>query len=178
MALITRFTRLFQADLHAVLDRVEEPDVLLKQAVREMQEDVARDEQRLHGLNHGRRHLLDRQTDLEQSLSQFEEELDVCFTSGNDDLARTLIKRKLETQHTLKNLSHKRRSLETSLDELQARLVENRGRLDAMRQKADLLLENDMGRQRERCWTVPTAVIRNEDVEVAFLREKQQRNLP
>ena len=44
MALITRISRLFQADLHAVLDRIEEPDLLLRQAVREMQDDLARDE--------------------------------------------------------------------------------------------------------------------------------------
>src|SRR5687767_9840646 len=31
MALIDRLARLFQADLHAVLDRIEEPEVLLRQ---------------------------------------------------------------------------------------------------------------------------------------------------
>ena len=37
MALITRISRLFTADFHAVLDRIEEPDVLLKHAIREME---------------------------------------------------------------------------------------------------------------------------------------------
>ena len=37
MALVTRLSRLFQADFHAVLDRIEEPDLQLRQAVREMQ---------------------------------------------------------------------------------------------------------------------------------------------
>ena len=41
MALITRVSRLFQADFHAVLDRIEEPEVLLRQAVREMEEELA-----------------------------------------------------------------------------------------------------------------------------------------
>ena len=44
MALITRVARLFRADFHAVLDRVEEPDILLRQAIREMEDDLARDE--------------------------------------------------------------------------------------------------------------------------------------
>ena len=34
MAIVTRLTRLFRADAHAVLDRLEEPEVLLRQAVR------------------------------------------------------------------------------------------------------------------------------------------------
>ena len=46
MALINRMSRLFTADVHAVLDRIEEPDVLLKHAVREMEEELARGEQR------------------------------------------------------------------------------------------------------------------------------------
>ena len=36
MALINRMSRLFTADIHAVLDRIEEPNVLLKHAIREM----------------------------------------------------------------------------------------------------------------------------------------------
>ena len=40
MALITRISRLFQADFHAVLDRIEEPEQLLKQAIREMEDSL------------------------------------------------------------------------------------------------------------------------------------------
>ena len=66
MALITRVSRLFRADLHAVLDRIEEPDVLLRQAVREMEEALARDEQRLKALNYERVQLLSRESEIEQ----------------------------------------------------------------------------------------------------------------
>src|SRR5262247_3541760 len=52
MALINRMSRLFTADVHAVLDRIEEPDVLLKHAVREMEEELARGEQRARVLGH------------------------------------------------------------------------------------------------------------------------------
>ena len=37
MALINRLSRLFKADFHAVLDQIEEPELLLKQAIREME---------------------------------------------------------------------------------------------------------------------------------------------
>ena len=36
MALINRISRLFQADFHAVLDQIEEPEQILKQAIRDM----------------------------------------------------------------------------------------------------------------------------------------------
>ena len=41
MPLVDRVARLFRADLHAVMDRIEEPDVLLRQALREMEEELA-----------------------------------------------------------------------------------------------------------------------------------------
>jgi len=43
-----------------------------------------------------------------------------------------------------------------------------------MRQKADLLAVDEADRRDER-WTGPDVGIRDEDVEVAFLREKQRR---
>jgi phage shock protein A len=104
MALITRVSRLLRADLHAVLDRVEEPEVLLKQAMREMEEVLTRDEQRIKVLPHEHRQLLTRETDVERSLDEIAGELDVCFESGKDDLACAVIRRTLEAQRLLKVL--------------------------------------------------------------------------
>ena len=50
MALMTRVARLFRADVHAVLDRLEEPDVLLRQAIREMEESLAADREQARRL--------------------------------------------------------------------------------------------------------------------------------
>ena len=50
MALITRVTRLFAADMNAVIDQIEEPEMMLKQSLREMQETLAVSEQRLKNL--------------------------------------------------------------------------------------------------------------------------------
>ena len=176
MALITRISRLFQADLHAVLDRIEEPDLLLRQAVREMEDDLARDEQSMKVLNHDLDQLGSREADIEQSLAELEEELEVCFASGKDDLARVLIKRKLERLRLQKYLSHKRDQLHQTLNGLRSRLQENRTRLESMRQKAELLAEDTVSESGDDIWSSPDIVVGDEDVEVAFLREKQKRS--
>lgn len=175
MPLITRVSRLFRADLHAVLDRIEEPDVLLRQAVREMEEELVHDEQRARVLKHEYGQLTARQTELERSLDEIEEELTVCFEAGEDDLARALIRRKLEAQRFAKFLSRKRDSLEESLGSLKARLDENRARLDGMQQKAELLAEDEASHHNEDSLSAPDFSVRDEDVEVAFLREGQKR---
>jgi phage shock protein A len=122
MALITRVSRLFRADFHAVLDRIEEPDVLLRQAIREMEEALAGDEQRIRILNHEQGQLLARSRDLDQSLSDIEKELDICFNADKDDLARALIRRKLEAQRLNKHLSRRCETLQQTLTGLQAQL--------------------------------------------------------
>ena len=61
---------------------------------------------------------------------------------------------------------------------LGARLDENRARLESTRQKLDVLVEDDAPSRAEEGWTIPELSIREEDVEVAYLREKQKRSQP
>jgi len=178
MALISRLSRLFQADLHAVLDRIEEPDVLLRQAVREMEEELAGDEQRLKFLDHELKQLGNREAQLEQALGEIEEEIDICFNSDKEDLARALIRRKLEALRFRKFLAQKRETLEQTVTGLDTRLEENRARLDSMHQKAELLAQENNTVHVENSWNAPDIRIPDEDVEVAFIREKQRRNRP
>jgi phage shock protein A len=175
MALITRLARLFRADLHAVLDRIEEPAVLLRQAIREMEEALAGDERRTQVLQHEQGQLLARQAEIDQTLSGIEAELDICFASGKDDLARVLVRRRLEAQRFVTFLTRKREALEHSLAACATRLEENRTRLNSMRQKAELLAEDDTPEPVEPGWSSPDMSVRDEDVEVAFLREKHRR---
>lgn len=176
MALITRVSRLFQADFHAVLDRIEEPDVLLRQAVREMEEELARDEQRSKVLQLEQRQLTGRESELKRSLHDIEAELDTCFEAGNDDLVRACIRRRLEVQRFGKHLSRTLVALGETLDDLNTRIRENRTRLESMRQKAELLAGEIARTPPAENWTVPDINVRDEDVEVALLREKQHRS--
>lgn len=172
MALITRISRLFQADFHAVLDRIEEPDIQLKQAIREMQFELLQDEQRLALMQHEAESLSDRAAQSKHQLSEFGTELDICFSAKKEDLARDLIRRKLETERQLNTTALQSKANQTSLKNLQQRLDENRQSLDNMKQKLDLLTDNaDRPVEDHNSNTV----IRNEEIEIAFLREKQKR---
>lgn len=175
MPLINRVTRLFTADLHAVLDRIEEPEVLLKQAIREMEDELALAERRIKTLNDEGAELSRRIEEIEGSLATMDEELDVCFASGEDDLARTLIRRKLETDRFLAVLTQRRTANEKSLTEQQTSLDENRSHLESLRQKAELMTEDTRG-QREEFRAGGAFSVGNDEVEVAFLREKQRRS--
>jgi phage shock protein A len=170
MALINRMSRLFTADVHAVLDRIEEPDVLLKHAVREMEEELARGEQRVRALAHERETLDERQAKTAACLADLGQQLDVCFESGNEDLARKVIKRRLETERFERNVAERRAALEKELVALRAAVEEQREQLDVMRQKAELLATTAADDFASGDFAVGEA-----DVEVALLRERQKR---
>lgn len=178
MALITRITRLFRADLHAVLDRLEEPDVLLKQAVREMEEALSNDERRLKALTLERDQRLAREADLQQSLGSLGEELDLCFAAEKDDLARALIRRQLESERLAKALGRQRATLEQGLATLEVQVVANRARLEAMRQQAALMATDEERSRPEEVWSATPLGVCDEEVEVALLRERQKRRRP
>ncbi len=179
MALIKRVARLFQSDMHAVLDRIEDPESLLKHAIREMEEDLRRDSLQAKILAAEHEQVSGQIEKTGQMLIQFDEELDLCFDSGKDDLARSLVRRKLETGQISTRLSTQRTTLVKSQSELKSRIAENSSLLESMKQKVDLVTSSHKPEQ-DRYWSIgdlntqPT--IGDEDVEVAFLREQRRRS--
>ena len=188
MAIINRITRLFRADLHAVLDRIEEPDALLRQSVREMTTAIDDDERHLQQLERSQLQLSRQQEQLQTSQQQLAQELEVCFTAEQDELARGLVRRRLETEQRLFVLDRNHDITATSIDDLTQRLRQNRARLAAVEQKLALLPAAAIGSECStdgrgdgpggHTTTGNTAnFISDDEVEVAFLAAKQQRVL-
>lgn len=179
MALINRISRLFKADFHAVLDRIEEPEQLLKQAIREMDDELAASEQRIRQCAHEQQMLASRKNDLGEKLVEFEQELDLCFASGKDDLARNIIRRKLETQRVLKRLNAAEQANDKFLTEQRAELDTNRAALESLKQKAEIFAQHAPRGDTRSCgdtqWTAQELTVSDSDIEVAFLREQNAR---
>ena len=137
-------------------------------------------EQRIRCLHQEQHQLSVKEDDIEQALSSLDEEMDICFASGKDELARKLVKRKLEAQFQLKRVAVSHRAGGTTLAELQTAVAEHHTHLDIMRQKAELLLErNESGASlpgRRGEFVPGECTIKEEDVELAFIREQQRRS--
>jgi phage shock protein A len=178
MALITRISRLFRADFHAVLDQLEEPELLLRQAIREMEDDLSAREQKIRLTTHEREQLRTRRQELERSLAELDGELELCFASHKDDLARNLIRRKLEAERLSRHLASRDSSAEKQLAEECKLLEEHRMTLEGFRQKAEIFAR----RPRALAGAIDATdilgrelVVSDDEVEVAFLREQSKR---
>ena len=182
MALINRISRLFKADFHAVLDQIEEPEALLKQAIRDMEDDLANTEQRINLCAHDQDALSGRKRELENAFADIDAELDLCFESEKDDLAKSLIKKKLEAERLLKRLNTKHVANEKYLDEQRAMLDENSATLESLRQKAELFAQRtpvqiDGGSEFDDiAWMAREMTVGDDEVEIAYLHEKSLRS--
>ena len=177
MALISRVSRLLRAALHAVLDYLEEPDVLLRQAVREMEEALAGDGSRLQRLRIEHDHLARRQQDLQQVLAKADAELDVCFEAAEHELARSLCRRKLETEQLLDSVGRRHETMSRELLALEERCREQQIRFESMRQKAELFAAETSDCVDETA-AMAASHVHGDAVEVAFLREQRKRRAP
>ncbi len=182
MALINRISRLFRADFHAVLDQIEEPEALLKQAIRDMEDDLANTERSIALCVHDQDAMSVRKNELESSVADIDAQLDLCFESKKDGLAKNLIKKKLEAERVLKRLNAKHAANGQYLDEQQTMLSENQATLEGLRQKAELFAQrvpahtSGSSEFDDIAWMAREMTVGDDEVEIAYLREKSSRS--
>ena len=181
MALINRVSRLFKADFHAVLDQIEEPEQLLKQAIRDMEDVLATTEQQISLAAHDQEALSIRTDELKTTLAEIDEQIELCFDSDKDDLARNLVRKKLEAERLLKHLDSRLTANTKYLAGQRTVFEENRATLESLRQKAELFAHRvpkhpDCASEfDDKAWMAREMTIGDEEDEVAFLQVKSAR---
>lgn len=178
MTLMTRLSRLMRADLNAVLDRLEEPDILLAQALRDMQQALTADEHALAAMRLDHKRILQRREVQSQQRITIAADLDICLDADNDELARNLLRRRLEHERLDALLSQRERALKARIEGLAETINQHQRRLEAVRAEAALVSATQADTE-EPCGYADSdsaAPVRDTDVEVALLSEKRRRS--
>ena len=177
MALITRLSRLLRADAHAVLDHIEDPEAVLRQAVRDMQSEVAQGEQRILI---SQQELEQREVQLariEQQIKRCNDQLDDCFDAQREDLARGVLRQRLQHESKLESFQEVTQQHRETLDTDRARLASQRSVLESTEQKLAVLRP---GKPAVPPSSSPAssadAPVSDEQVELALVREKKRRD--
>jgi len=160
--------------MNAVLDHIEEPDLLLKQAIREMEETLYHNERKIKLSDLEQKKSISKQSDIIQSLTDLEEQLMVCFESDKDELARVLIKRKLQATQVLKSVTTHIANSTENIAHLKNQLKEQQSQLSSMKQKADIFNQDTAASNNDTNWEQYSFSIQDEDIDVALLHEKQK----
>lgn len=144
MAIVNRVKRLFRADVHAVLDIIEEPEAILKQAIREMQEALdwkrarlARDQRNLASLKESEAYTT-------EQLAKIQKDLKLCLKEGSEELAHKTVGRKLAFEKHLVAV-HQRISTSEKLYQQHTQEIDlQQGQLESIVEKAKLFVPTTM----------------------------------
>jgi phage shock protein A len=93
MALVARMIRLFKADLHGVMDQIEDQELLLKQHLRDMQAALMQKEAKLKHICRARDQARREYENADKERDRLEKDLVIAIKNDKDDISRMLIKK-------------------------------------------------------------------------------------
>ena len=136
MSIFARILRLCKADLHGVMDQLEDKGLLLKQCLREMEESLKRKEVRLDQIARAGeqiRRTLARHN--EESL-KLEQDLELAVGKEKDEIARMLIRRRRTLQSACRQLQRQLEALTEEQGQVAGTLDKQRLQYEQLKAKA------------------------------------------
>jgi phage shock protein A len=178
MALLSRIIQLFKADIHGVMDQIEDQGLLLKQHLRDMEESLAEKEMKLKKM----RSVLDQaQQDHqkgEKETASLEQDLQVAIKKDRDDIARMLIKKlkpltrlQSERRNHIDRMSHE-------IDQFKAYIEQQQIQYEQLCQKATEFFYRKEKQSWQPLWPATQSGLRlhelsEEEVELELLQRKE-----
>jgi phage shock protein A len=93
MAMMTRLVRLFKADVHGVMDQLEDKGLLLRQYLREMETSLGQKEGQLSALSERMDRLSTHVQRHRAEMRKLDKDVDLALSKEKDEIARMLIGR-------------------------------------------------------------------------------------
>lgn len=178
MAILSRMFRLCRADLHGVMDQLEDKELLLKQYLREMEENLSQKTARLEQLDNRCRKI---SRDLEQRRTEnakLEKDLDLAVRRGKDDIGRMLIRKRWTLQMACEQTERQLQVIEEEKERLTDTLADQRLQYDQLKVKAAAFHHEaeqsgfemeGLGAEDGVKWQAPS----EEEVELELLQRKE-----
>ena len=178
MTLITRVSRLFKADIHGILDCIEEPHAILKQATREMSEEIAKGEGRLKQLESEQKSTANKQHEVSKTEKELDRQIGICFDQENEELARSFVKKRLEAKRRQAVLEQQAEKQSEETSRLREQISRQKEEFKKITEKMELFADTSASSafsEPGSDWVADTLRVTEDDVEIAFLEEKQRR---
>ncbi len=93
MGIMTRFMKLCKADIHGVMDQLEDKGLLLKQYLRDMEEELGRKEARVRKMVASREQAERDHDRYTQECEKLDRDIEAAISKDKDDIARLLIRK-------------------------------------------------------------------------------------
>lgn len=172
MTLLKRFNQLLHADIHAMLDQIEDPSALLKQSIREMEEALLKNQQKLQQDQSDQERMSGMEASLHKELASIEASLDLSIEASDDALAKHFVKRKLQATDLLHTIESQNKQRLDSISKQVKQIQQQQLSINGLKQKCAALSEPP---PTIACTNDFSAAICSDDIDIALMREKQIR---
>ncbi|MFQ5485662.1 MAG: PspA/IM30 family protein [Desulfobacterales bacterium] len=178
MVILARLMRIFRADIHGVMDHLEDRGLLLKQHLRDMEESLCRKEEKLKRLFISRDLVKKDQEKSKIGINNIERDLAVAIKKEKDDIARMLIKKLKPLAKIEEDRQHHIDSLDQEITYFDHALKHQHLQYEQLKQKADAYLH----RKEQKGWEQTFAAmgpnrtwqeLSEEEVELELLQRKE-----
>ena len=147
MGIMTRIMRVWKADLHGVMDQLEDRGLLLKQYLREMEDSLQQKTTRCEQLTeHCRQIRRDKERRVEE-IDKLARDLDLAVAKSRDDIARMLIRKRRGLEAVCVHLQQQLDTLTEEQQDLERLLDRQRLQYDQLKIRADSCLRQAQARQ-------------------------------
>ena len=173
MSIATRFIRLWKADLHGVMESIEDKGLLLKQCLREMQDELESKEGALNTLVKKKE-----KARQEQENSKVEKDLEAAVSMGKDDISRFLIKKRLLLCRHLQELANHIQRLEQDIMHGHEAVAARKAQYEQVRLRASEFFRTAENKEWEHMFSeiIPSTIFQepsDEEVELELLKRKK-----
>ena len=179
MGIMTRFVRIFKADIHGVIDQLEDKGLLLKQYLRDMEAALEQKKARLQKVKVSRNQALRQRDRYQQEIDKLEQDLEVALKRDKDNIARLLIKK-------IKPLTRLRKDIEAQIATLDLEIARFKEGIDQQQIQYEQLKQHateyfHQAEQKEWEKTMPdfipgnfTQELTEEEVELELIQRKEK----
>jgi phage shock protein A len=149
MGISTRIIQIFKADIHGVMDQLEDPGLLLKQYLREMAEALNHKETELARKIALRNRVRKDHDKYHQQYQTLDNDLTVAVQRGTDNLARRLIRKTRPLESLCEELAGQVAILDEETSQLKSHLSELRLRYEQLKTRSAEFFHRTEMKQRE-----------------------------
>jgi phage shock protein A len=133
MGIASRIVNIFKADIHGVMDQLEDQGLLLKQYLRDMEQALNQKEADIARKIARRSQIQKEHAKYSQQYEVLDNDLTVAVQKGKDDIARTLIRKTKPLARLRDQLGEQLASLDEELVQLKAHLSRQRLQYDQLK---------------------------------------------
>ncbi len=140
MGLMDRVRDLVSANLNAMLDRAEDPEMMVNQYLRDLNENLYEAKTRVAAAMADETKLHNKMVQFQAEADQWQSKAEAAMRAGDEELARQALARKLQSQKLADQYKQQYEAQDQQVEELQNALVKLEARIAEAKSKRDLIV--------------------------------------